>query len=387
MISPDWNVSFELMCDASDFAVGAVLGQRIDGKFKLIYYASKTLTNAQEHYTTTKKELLVVVFSFDKFCPYLILSKIVVYTDHSALKYFFNKQDAKPRLIRWVLLLQGFDIKIKDKKEVENLAADHLSRLENLDLGLFTKEEIADEFPDEHLMMLKAKPNDDEPWYADYVNYIVGKIVPLRWKPKKRRRFFSQVKNYFWDKLYAFRLCPDNIMRRCVAESEILEILAHCHSGQIGGHHSASIIGRKVYESGFFWPSIFKDTRDYVMRCDTCQRSGNISSRSEMPQNKIQVNGQRLKKYYDGHIDTEDNEMVEFNEDMTSFNTAYSLYDTAYSAELTRIDTFTGFSIRRIQDLARKKSTTLVKYRSSRILAHKINMENLPSKYQGSFSF
>ncbi|GKD78074.1 reverse transcriptase domain-containing protein [Tanacetum coccineum] len=104
------------MCDANDFAVGAILGERIDGKFKPIYYASKTLNNAQEHYTTTKKELLVVVFSFDKFSPYLILSKTTVYTDHSALKYLFSKQDAKPRLIRWILLLQGFDIKIKDKK-------------------------------------------------------------------------------------------------------------------------------------------------------------------------------------------------------------------------------------------------------------------------------
>ncbi|GJV10300.1 reverse transcriptase domain-containing protein, partial [Tanacetum coccineum] len=116
IISPDWNVPFELMCDASDFAVGAVLGQRIDGKFKPIYYASKTLNNAQEHYTTTEKELLAVVFSFDKFRQYLILSKTVVYTDHSALKYLFSKEDAKPRLIRWVLLLQGFDIEIKDKK-------------------------------------------------------------------------------------------------------------------------------------------------------------------------------------------------------------------------------------------------------------------------------
>ncbi|GJW91881.1 reverse transcriptase domain-containing protein [Tanacetum coccineum] len=114
------------MCDAGDFAVGAVLGQRIDGKFKPIYYASKTLNNAQEHYTTTEKELLIVVFSFDKFCPYLILSKTIVYTDHSSLKYLFSKQDAKPRLIRWVLLIQGVDIKIKDKKGAENLAANHL---------------------------------------------------------------------------------------------------------------------------------------------------------------------------------------------------------------------------------------------------------------------
>ncbi|GKD82974.1 reverse transcriptase domain-containing protein [Tanacetum coccineum] len=114
IISPNWNVPLELMCDASDFAVGAILGQRIYGKFNPIYYASKTLNNAQEHYATTEKELLAVVFSFDKFRPYLILSKTIVYTDHSVLKYLFSIQDAKPRLIRWVPLLQGFDIEIKD---------------------------------------------------------------------------------------------------------------------------------------------------------------------------------------------------------------------------------------------------------------------------------
>ncbi|GJX14544.1 reverse transcriptase domain-containing protein [Tanacetum coccineum] len=239
-----------------DFAVGAVLGQRINGKFKPIYYASKILNNAQDHYTTTEKELLAV--------------------------------DAKPRLIRWVLLLQGFDIEIKDKEGVKNLAADHLSRLENPDLGTFTEDEITDEFPDKHQMILKVELSDDEPWYADYVNYIVGKIVPSNWMLEKRRRLFSQVKNYFWDEPYVFRLCPKNVMRRCVAGSEILEILAHCHSGPTMGHHSASITRRKVYESGLFWPSIFKDAKDYLMRCDACQRSGNISSRSEMPQNNIQ---------------------------------------------------------------------------------------------------
>ncbi|GJT73468.1 reverse transcriptase domain-containing protein [Tanacetum coccineum] len=103
IISLDWNEPFELMCNASDIAVGAVLGQRIHGKFKPIYYASKTLNDAQAHYTTTEKELLVVVFSFDKFRLYLILSKTLVYTDHSALKLLLSKQDAKPRLIKWVL--------------------------------------------------------------------------------------------------------------------------------------------------------------------------------------------------------------------------------------------------------------------------------------------
>ncbi|GJZ29917.1 reverse transcriptase domain-containing protein [Tanacetum coccineum] len=92
--------------------------------------------------------------------------------------------------------------------------------------------------------------------------------------------------HYFWDESYAFKLCSDNVMRICVAGNEIL---AHCHSGPTGGHHSASITGRKVYESGFYWPSIFKDAKDYVMRCDACQRSGNMSSRSEMSQNNIQI--------------------------------------------------------------------------------------------------
>ncbi|GKD01246.1 putative nucleotidyltransferase, ribonuclease H, partial [Tanacetum coccineum] len=208
IISPDWNEPFELMCDASDFAVGAVLGQRIDGKFKPIYYARKTLNNAQEHYNTTEKELLAVAFSFDKFRQYLVLSKTVVYTDHSALKYLFSKEDAKPRLIR----------------------------LENPDLGTFA------EFTDEHLMILKRELNKDEPWYADYINYI--------------------------DEPYAFKLCSDNVMRRYVAGNEIFEILAYYHSEATGGHHSASIIGRKVYESGFYWPNISKDAKDYVMKCD-----------------------------------------------------------------------------------------------------------------------
>ncbi|GKA97344.1 reverse transcriptase domain-containing protein [Tanacetum coccineum] len=125
LVVPDWNLPFELMCDASDFAIGAVLGQRKTKHFQPIHYASKTMTEAQIHYTTTEKEMLAVVYAFEKFRPYLVLSKSIVYTDHSALKYLMNKQDAKPRLLRWVLLLQEFDIIIRDKKGSENLAADH----------------------------------------------------------------------------------------------------------------------------------------------------------------------------------------------------------------------------------------------------------------------
>ncbi|GJY41252.1 reverse transcriptase domain-containing protein [Tanacetum coccineum] len=164
LVAPDWDLPFEIMCDASDFAVGAVLGQRKTKHFQLIHYASKTMTEAQAHYTTTEKELLAVVYAFEKFRPYLVLSKSIVYTDHSALKYLLAKQDAKPRLLRWILLLQEFDVVIRDKKGAKNLAADHLSRLENPHKSELEKKEITETFPLETLGMVTFRGDDNAPW-------------------------------------------------------------------------------------------------------------------------------------------------------------------------------------------------------------------------------
>nr|GEV70889.1 reverse transcriptase domain-containing protein [Tanacetum cinerariifolium] len=147
----DWNLPFELMCDASDFAIGTFSRQRKTKHFQPIHYASKTMTEVQIHYTMMEKEMLVVVYAFEKFRPYLVLSKSIVYTHHSALKYLLSKQDAKPRLLRWVLLLQEFDIIIRDKKRTENLAADHLSRLENPHKDVFENKDINENFPLETL--------------------------------------------------------------------------------------------------------------------------------------------------------------------------------------------------------------------------------------------
>jgi hypothetical protein len=94
---PDWSQHFEIMCDASDYAVGAVLGQRKDGRVHTVYYASKTLNEAQLNYATTEKELLEVVFAFEKFRSYIVNSKVIVYTDHAAIKYLLAMKDAKPR--------------------------------------------------------------------------------------------------------------------------------------------------------------------------------------------------------------------------------------------------------------------------------------------------
>ena len=149
--SPNWDLPFEIMCDALDYAVGSVLGQRIDKKPTAIWYASKILAEAQKNYPTIEKELLVVVYALEKFKPYILGSKIVIYIDHATLKYLFSKKEAKPRFIRWVLLLQEFDLEIRDKKGNENLVVDHLSPLHVLGMG-----DISDSFPDEHLLVVSS---------------------------------------------------------------------------------------------------------------------------------------------------------------------------------------------------------------------------------------
>nr|GFA21552.1 DNA-directed DNA polymerase [Tanacetum cinerariifolium] len=195
---------------------GVVLGQRIEKHFRPIHYASKTMNQAEANYTTTKKEMLAVVYAFEKFCSYLIMNKRIVYTDHSALKYLFAKKDAKARLFRWILLLQVFNFKVIDTCGAENYAADHLLRLEN-------------------------------------------------------------------------PTCADQIIRCCVAGKEAIDILNACHGGPTRGHYGANYIAKKVFDSGFYWASIYKDAFELVKRCDSCQRQGKVSQKDEMPHNFIQI--------------------------------------------------------------------------------------------------
>ncbi|KAL0734144.1 hypothetical protein Bca4012_010354 [Brassica carinata] len=294
---PDWDLPFEIMCNASDFAVGAVLGQKKDGKTHVIYYASQTLNDAQMRYATTEKEMLAIVFAFEKFRSYLVGSKVIVYTDHAALRHLLAKKDAKPRLLRWILLLQEFDLEIRDKPGIENGVADHLSRL-RIEGGIPIDEGLREE----HVLAImsvvavietgkkieEVKAAEEKgPWYADLVNYLATGKEPLGLAAYEKKKFYKDLKRYYWDEPYLYTLCKDQIYRRVVAEEEVEGILSHCHGSSYGGHFAPFKTVSKVLQAGFWWPHMFRDSQDFISRCDSCQRSGNITKRNEMPQNPI----------------------------------------------------------------------------------------------------
>nr|GEV74139.1 reverse transcriptase domain-containing protein [Tanacetum cinerariifolium] len=287
-IALDWDMPFELMCDASDFVIGAVLGQCQEKHFRPIHYASKTMTEAESNYTKTEKEMLAVVYAFEKFRSYLIMNKSIVYTDHSALKYLFVKKDSKAILLRWVLLLQEFTFKVIDTKGAENLATDHLFRLENPHQNVLDPKEINESFPLETLNLVSCRSNSSTSWFADFANYHLGNFVVKGMSSQQKNKFFKDVKHYFLEYPFLFKICVDQVIRRCVHGQEAIDILKACHYGPTGGHHGPNYTAKKVFDSGFYWPTIYRNAQDLVKNYDVCQRQGKISQRDEMAKNSIQ---------------------------------------------------------------------------------------------------
>ena len=175
--------------------MGVVLGQRKDKKLHVIYYASRTLVEAQLNYTTIEKEWLAVVFVVDKFRSYLLGSKVIIFTNHVAIKYLLAKKDAKPCLIHGVLLLQEFDLEIKDKKGFENVVADYLSRLEGYE-SVRQEEDINDEIFNALLLVVQYF---SAPWFIDITNYLACRVLPQEFSYQQRKRFLYEVNHYLWE--------------------------------------------------------------------------------------------------------------------------------------------------------------------------------------------
>ncbi|GKA67035.1 reverse transcriptase domain-containing protein, partial [Tanacetum coccineum] len=174
-------------------------------------------------------------------------------------------------------------------KGAENLAVDYLSRLENPHQDVLENKEITETFPLETLGMVTFRGDSSTPWFADFAIYHAGNFVIKGMSSQQKNKFFKDVKHYFWNDPYFFKICADQVIRRYVYGQEAVDILTTCHNGPIGGHYGANYTAKKIFDSGFFLPTIFRDAHDLVTGCNTCQRQGKILQRDEMPQNAIQV--------------------------------------------------------------------------------------------------
>nr|GEV59434.1 reverse transcriptase domain-containing protein [Tanacetum cinerariifolium] len=231
LIAPNWDLPFELMCDASDFAIEII----------------------------------------------------------PPLSIFLPKRMPRQDCSGGFCYSKNLISKFLTQKEAENLAADHLSRLENPYENVLDPKGINETFPLETLSMVTFRGDSSASWFADVANYHAGNFIVKGMTSQQKNKFFKDVKHYFWDDPFLFKICADQVIRRCVHGKEALDILIACHNEPTGGHHGANLTAKKIFDVGFFWPTIYKDAHEFVKNCDSYQRQGKISQRDEMPQNSIQI--------------------------------------------------------------------------------------------------
>eukprot|EP00253_Pinus_taeda_P009254 PITA_09254 len=231
----DWALPFHISFDASDTAIGVVLGQEENNLPYAIYFISKNMTPGELNYTVTEKEFLAVIYAINKFRHYIIGYTTFVHIDHSATKYLMRKSVTNARVTRWLLLLKEFDITIVDR--------------------------------------------------PDIANYLVVGNLPSHLSHRKKRKIVQQSARYSWISGCLFHIGLDQEIRRCIREDEVYDILKACHDGACGGHFSDKRTTYKVLRMGYYWPSLFKGAKKYVRACDSYQRMGQPNHRDEMPLN------------------------------------------------------------------------------------------------------
>eukprot|EP00253_Pinus_taeda_P035396 PITA_35396 len=271
---PNWKIPFHISTDASDTILGVVLGQKYLVPYA-IYYTSKNLTPTELNYIVTEKEFLVVVHAINKFRHYITGYETFIHTNHSIIRYLMNKPITNGRVTWWLLLLQKFNITVLDRPGKQNTLVDFLSRIQN------TKEysPVEDKFPDEYLFAVTTKTH----WYANIAKFLVTGKLPPHLFLGERRKIIQESSKYSWISNELFKTGPDFVIRRCVREDEMSDILKACHDEPCDGHFADRWTTYKILSLGYYWPSLFKDAKQYVKRCDSCQRVGKPTLSNEMP--------------------------------------------------------------------------------------------------------
>lgn len=255
--------------------VGASLGQKEESCNFAIYFISKNLTPAELNYIVTEKETLAIIYAVNKFRHYITGYEVFVHTDHSAIRHLMNKPITSGRVTRWLLLLQEFNIAVLDRPGKENQLADFLSRLQNPGETV----PVEDSFPDENLFAISIV----NPSYAHLANYLSTGRTPPHVTAKEKKGLVKQSARYSWINGNLFYTGYDMIIIRCVRNDEIIDIFKSCHDEPCGGHFAAKRTTLKILSLGYYWPSIFKDSKKYVNSCDNFQRMGRPTTTDEMP--------------------------------------------------------------------------------------------------------
>lgn len=219
--------------------------------------------------------MLTIIHAVNKFQHYITGYEVFVHTDHSSIRHLMNKPVTSGRVTRWLLLLQEFNITVLDRPCKENQVANFLSRLQNQGEVI----PVEDYFLDENLFAIPIV----NPWYADLANYLSTGKTPPYFTSMEKKRLVKQSARYSWVNGDLFYIGYDMIIRRSVRNDEIIYFLKSFHDEPCGGHFVAKQTTFKILSLGYYWPSIFKDSKKYVKSYDSCQRMGRPIASDEMP--------------------------------------------------------------------------------------------------------
>lgn len=263
----DWNKEFHMHVDASNFAIGATLVQvGTQGLDHLVFFACSLLLKAEQNYSTTEQEVLGMVYTVQKFRHYLLATPVTFYVDHQALMYLVNKPIIQGWVSRWLLLLQEFTFTIIVRPGKSHVIADQLSRIKSGELA----EGVNKDFLDAHLFQIAALPS----WYEKIGEYLSTSTFPKEMALGERPKLALKSKTFQLINGLLYKMGPDQILRRCVMEEEIPNVLKEAHDGLAGGRMGPDATARKVLLVGLWWPTLHIDAREWVVGCDTCQRAG-----------------------------------------------------------------------------------------------------------------